>query len=190
MYAWTILIGCFLGAHPLFGGQIVADLTGLASPALTINFTELGIPQNSALTDQYASLGVTFSAGMYQGDSDAQNFPAGPNPVITAPFAIYFTSVQSSAALRFVSNPGTSTFAALLDAAPVDSFATSTGAPAYYGFTGESFDEIQITPGGVGSAAFVIDIQLGSSPVPEPSACALLGGGLLGLLAWRRKRTA
>jgi hypothetical protein len=164
---------------PLKAGIIVGDPTGLASPAVTITFTEFGIPDGTAVTNQYASLGIIFSSGMYQTSGAVVNFLG---PLVTSPFSIYFTSPQSSAAVNLVTNTGTSSFSALLGGAPVDSFSASTGAQAYYGFTGESFDEIQITPGGLYNVGVLVNVQLGSEPVPEPSAFALLGSGLLGLL--------
>ena len=188
LYTCVILLGCCVGINPLMGGTIVGNATGLASPAVTINFTEFGIPLDTVLTNQYSSLGITFSSGIYQDIGAVRNFSGGKDSVVTTPFTIYFTSPRTSAAVRFVSNAGTSTFTALLGADSVDSFSTETGAPLYYGFTGETFDQIRIAPGGFLNAAFVIEVQLGSAPVPEPSACALLGSGLLGLLAWRGRR--
>ncbi len=184
--ACVILLGCLVGVAPLKAGLIVGDPTGLASPAVTITFTEFGIPDGTAVTDQYAGLGVIFSSGMYQTSGAIGNF----GPIVTSPFSIYFTSPQSSAAVNLVTNAGTSSFSALLGGALVDSFSAPTGAQAYYGFTGESFDEIQVTPGGFNNVGVVVRVQLGSEPVPEPSAFALLGSGLLGLLALGLKRRA
>jgi hypothetical protein len=183
---------CFgVAALPAIGGQIIGSPTGLISPAVTINFTEYGILQNTVLTNQYAALGVTFSSGMYEvgspGDAAANFLPSGG--AATTPFSLYFTSVQSSAAVILVTNEGTSTFTALLGGSLVDSFSASTGPQRYYGFTSENFDQIQITPGGFLNVGVLTRIELGPA-VPEPSTCALLGTGLLGLLAWRRKRTA
>ena len=187
----VVIFLCFgVAALPAIGGQIIGSPTGLTSPAVTITFTEYGILENTVLTNQYAALGVTFSSGMYEagspGDAASNVSPGG---VATTPFSIYFTSVRSSAAVILVTNTGTSTFAAFLAGAPVDSFSASTGPQRYYGFTGENFDQIQITPGGLLNVGVLTQIELGSA-VPEPSTYALLGTGLLGLLAWRRKRTA
>jgi hypothetical protein len=185
--AFMILLTFSVGVAPLIGGIIVGDPTGLASPAVTITFTEFGIPDGTVVTNQYSSLGVILSSGMYQATGAVVNFGIGG---VTSPFSIYFTSPQTSAAVNLVTNSGTSSFSALLGGALVDSFSASTGAQAYYGFTGESFDQIQITPGGFNNMGVVVNVQLGAEPVPEPSTYALLGCGLLGLLAFRRKQTA
>jgi len=192
----AVIILCLgMAALPAIGGQIIGSATGLTSPAVTISFTEYGILQDTVLTNQYAALGVTFSSGMYEAGSGgvgspgdaAANFLAGQ--AATTPFSLYFTSIQSSAAFILVTNAGTSTFTALLGGSLVDSFSASSGPQRYYGFTGENFDQIQIAPGGVGNVGVLTRIELGPA-VPEPSTYALLGTGLLGLLAWRRKRTA
>ena len=185
VWVFTILLSLSVGVAPLIGGTIVGDPTGLTSPAVTITFTEFGIPDNTVVTNQYSSLGVIFSSGMYQASGAVLNSGTAG---VTSPFSIYFTSPQTSVAVDLVTNSGTSSFSALLGGAPVDSFSASTGAQAYYGFTGESFDQIQITPGGLNNIGVVVRVQLGSEPVPEPSTLALLGSGLLGLLALTRKR--
>ena len=45
--------------------DIIASSTGIASPTQTINFEEIVLAMNSSLTNQYASLGVTFSPNVF-----------------------------------------------------------------------------------------------------------------------------
>src|SRR5271167_1751197 len=45
--------------------NIISSNTGLTSPASTITFSEIILPDNTPLTNQYAGLGVTFSGGYY-----------------------------------------------------------------------------------------------------------------------------
>jgi hypothetical protein len=126
--ACMMLLGWVAGVAPLQAGVIIGDPTGLARPAVTITFTELGIRDGTPLTAQYASLGVIFSSGMYQSTGAVVNF--APGSTATSPFSLYFTSPQSSVAVNLVTNSGTSSFSALLGGALVDSFSASTGAQA------------------------------------------------------------
>ena len=175
--------------------------TGLATPHTTILFSELGLPADTVITNQYAGLGATFSPLLYQ---NPQGFPS-PN-IDTTPdsvsnfsfsggatqtvFSIHFGSVLTEAAFAMITNPGTSLFEALLGGSVVDSgsFGTSFGSPQnFYGFSGLAFDEIRVTPGGANNGAMILDnLQIGT-PVPEPSTLLLmLAGSSLGIRRLRK----
>jgi hypothetical protein len=178
--------------------------TGISNPATTITFDEFPLANDTPLTNQYASLGVTFtglfSDTIFSGlpninPSAARNFTIS----VENPFLISFTQPQSQAAFSLITNPGTSTFEALLNNAVVDSFSNVTDAANtnnFYGFTGVTFDAIRITAGGRGrtnvGAAVIDNIQFGAATaqsVPEPFS--IIGTLVGGTAAFRiRKKLA
>jgi hypothetical protein len=184
-----------VACSPVAAGEINSDASGLASPAYTITFDEYSIVQGTPITNQYASLGASFSSGIYF-DPQPGFFPThslgnfGEAEGETTPIFIYFTTPQTDAALQFITNPGTSTFTALLGGNVVDSFSASTSTSLlYYGFTGELFDTIQIDVGGENNATLFDNLQLGETgTIPEPATCTLIGVGLAALAFVRRRR--
>jgi hypothetical protein len=174
------------------------NTTGIASPARTITFSELVFDNNTSITLQYSSQGATFSPNLYYNPSGVNAYNSVPNisgsylgnfyPGYVDPFNINFSMVQDSAAFVLGTNPGTTTFNAYLGATLVDSFSAATSHSQnndYYGFTGISFDRIEILPGG-NNFALIDNLQI--STVPEPSAFVLAGLGAAALVIFRRRK--
>ena len=119
---------------------------------------------------------------------------------VTAPtFSINFSEDQSAAAFAMATNPGTSTFTALLDGAVLESFSTATtldDSNNFYGFSGIMFDEISVAPGGFANQMSLDNIQTQASAtaaVPfefSPTLGLLLAGGLWGGSHLHRKHRA
>jgi hypothetical protein len=113
--------------------------------------------------------------------------------------SIRFGTPVTAAALALQSNPGTTTFTALLNGVIVESFATGTTlsflpdlshASDFYGFSGILFDELTISNDFESEfGIFQID-NVQYTAVPEPTALLLLGAGLATLAARRSRRTA
>ena len=156
------------------------------------------MPDGTALTNQYSSLGVTFS-GLFSETTNNNVFPNINVPAArnfsptTNPFLISFTQSRSQAAFSMVTNTGTSTFDALLNNSVVDTFSTVTNTSSsnnFYGFTGVTFDAIRVTAGS--GPALIDNIQLGTATaqsVPEPFS--IIGTLVGGTAAFRiRKKLA
>jgi hypothetical protein len=183
----------------------IINNTGLASPDVTITFSEHVFATETVITNQYADLGVEFDAGMYY-NVQPDFFPThslanfsleGGQPF--HPVSIRFGTPVTAAALALQSNPGTTTFTALLNGVIVESFATGTTlsflpdlshASDFYGFSGILFDELTISNDFESEfGIFQID-NVQYTAVPEPTALLLLGAGLATLAARRSRRTA
>lgn len=157
--------------------------TGLTDPTQTITFDEIALPDESSITNQYSSLGVEFSPNLVF-DSPGSSVPnitgnqlKNFSPVVN-PFSINFTDTVSSAVFAFATNPGTSTFTALLDGSIVESFSSSTSVfqpNNFFGFTDILFDEIKVDVGGFNNSMLLDNIQFTTVTTPEP-------GSILGLL--------
>ena len=145
-------VGVLLSMQHAEANQIIGSGTGLVSPGTTLTFGEVSLPLGTFVTTQYQAFGVDFNNLFYfpqpglNANVDNQslaNFPPGSTPIVN-PIAIKFTNDVNAAAFAFITNPGTSTFTALLNGVIQDSFTASTEFVSlnnYYGFTGFLFDE-------------------------------------------------
>ncbi len=203
-----VSITSVLLANPAQGTSLTNG-TGLTDPALTITADEFILANQTVVTNQYSSLGVTFSPNVYY---NSENGSLGGDfaPVVAGnyfgnfdnlgdrnfddPFSIEFSTDQTDAAFALVANaPGTATFTALLNGSIVESFSTAVDDPQFYGFTDSLFDEIQIEADIIDEDPLVFfdNIQLGtvaSASTPEPGTIlGLLAVGSLGALVRRKK---
>ena len=191
-----------LAAPAVQAASVSALSTGLAGADTTITFAEGNLPNDTAVTTQFAAQGVTFSAGIRTAQtyifSNIDNRAIVNFFPITAAFSLFFTQDVTDATFAMVTNPGTSQFTALLDGVIVETFtaATSTSqANTFYGFTGIVFDEIAIVAGGSNNAMAMDNLSFNVAPppppaVPLPASSLLLIGGMGALVAMRRKRSA
>jgi hypothetical protein len=195
----ALLLASVFGLASAANGQTLAgEATGLSSPVTTITFSELGLASGTALTNQYAAFGVSFSnlwqdpqSGFFATPS-AGNF-AQPGGAIFNPITIFFSSPVMGAAFNINSNEGESFFEAFLGATSQHSFSAPTGLfdEIWYGFDGIAFDRIEILAGGSNNAMLIDNLQIGGAPtstVPEPASMTLLATGLAGLAAARRRK--
>ena len=179
-------------------GVITNDF-GLSNPAQTITFDEFVFPAGTSITNEYSSLGVTFSPNLVYNAQEG-SFPnisgnrlGNYDPTVN-PFFISFSNIQNEAAFAMVTNTGTSTFTALLNGTAVESFSATTDTNTtsnYFGFTGISFDAIRVDVGGSNSAMLLDNLQTASlAAIPEPTSLAVfaIGACVAGLGTARRRR--
>jgi hypothetical protein len=198
----ALIVVLAFGSVAAHAGQIDASAVGLASPAETITFAEIALPADTVLTNQYASLGVTFSPNAYYNGeidtpfvNDVANFTDPTEPAFINPVVISFSTPQTAADFQMEADGTPYFFSAFLGGTGgtlVDSFTDpSVGGALFYGFFGETFDTIQISQAGTGGGPYwVLDnIELGTaSSAPEPGSMLLIVPALAGLwLVWRRR---
>jgi hypothetical protein len=185
------------------GATPIINNIGIDNPELTITFSEFTFPTGTAITDQYSSLGVTFSNELFYNFQPLffpKDFLSNYNTMpyaLNNPVSIIFGDVQDSAAFALQSNNGHTTFTALLEGSYVESFDALTdlsylpdlkNASNFYGFEGIFFDEIKIESFSLAKAFQIDNIQLSAAPIPEPTTLLLLCTGLIGLTALGRKK--
>lgn len=189
-----------IGINPAQAASL-NNSTGILNPATTITFSEVPLADGTRLTNQYSSLGVTFTDLFYNTSTlgiPNINSPAASNfntsaIIISNPFLISFTQLQSQAAFSIGTNPGLSNFEALLNNIVIDSFtgATDTTNPNnFYGFTGVTFDAIRITAGGLNRISLIDNIQFNpvSTPTAVPEPFTIIGTIIGGTVAIRIRK--
>ena len=184
-------------AAPLFSN------TGLSN---TVTFDEVPLAQGVIVTNQFAAQGVEFSTtapgnlyasgnpGVYSGNTNfsgnyLDSFSGGSH---SSEYSIHFGSLVSAAGAYFEFNPGTSNFSSYLGGALQESYiytnSNCCNSAEFVGFSG-NFDEIRLNA--IQGDDFILDnlsfTAKDSVPVSEPTSIALLGLGLLGFTASRRK---
>jgi hypothetical protein len=173
--------------------------TGLVSPVQTLTFSEVSLPSESPVTDEYAGFGVTFSPGLFY-DTQPIFFPTASlanfdlSGTVNNPVSILFSQDLTEVAFALQTNLGITTFTALLDSIVVESFTADTTlsvlpdtsqASNFYGFTNITLDEIRISPD---TPYFQVDnLQVSVSSIPEPGTLCLLGLGFAGIFLSRRR---
>ncbi len=185
-----LIIFCliFLGEVNYLKAAPIVNSFGLSSADTLITFDEFVFPQNTLVSTEYSSLGVTFSPALNYDNNGGGTFPGQSGHHLAnfsptkSPFSILFTNNVTEAAFGFVTNAGTSTFVALLDGVQVETFDTFTtfnnSSTAFIGFTGIVFNEISISPGFNGNAS--IDNLQFNRGVPEMSSFfSLIIAGIL-----------
>jgi len=177
--------------------------TGLVSPVQTLTFSEVSLPSEAPVTDEYAIFGVTFSPGLFY-NTQPDFFPTASlanfdsSAAVNNPVSILFSQELTEVAFALQTNLGMTTFTALLDNIVVESFMANTTlsmlpdtseASNFYGFTNITFDEIRISPGT--PFFFQLDnLQVSASSVPEPGTLSLLGLAFAGMFFSRRRARA
>ena len=185
--------------------DIISSNTGLASPASTITFSEIVLPDGTLLTNQYAGLGVTFAGGFYYNGCptcvtappdgvkpDITDFPNSDTSLGSTLTTISLSNPVNGIAFNFASEFIQYTFTAFLGASQVGQFTVNVNTTAingvsgwgWYGFDDLTLDSLQIstTVSGGPINGYVIDnLETGTAatPTPEPSTLLLSAGPLL-----------
>ena len=195
---WGAVLVAPTGASAAF---VANSDTGLTSPDVSIDFGSNLFADGTVITNQFeVSDGVIFGATYQYGTAPnlGGSISGGVLGTVAATFtpgSIFFTSAVSEAVFSWRTNPGTTTFEALLNLASVESFTAATNADIsaagkFYGFGGILFDEIRLTIN-LADTAFTLDnLQYNLTAVPLPAALPLFLSALagLGLMGWRRRR--
>ena len=187
--------------------------TGLTSPGHLLNFSEVLIPKDTQLTNQFNSYGVNFTGAIYDpyakgspsmtglphisGDAFSNFIPNVPASSLTT---ITFSTDVQSAVFSLISQPGTTQITSYLNNVQVESAIFSTNLSStnnFLGFTNSDFNSLTITVASSDRAFIADNLQFsakGINPAAVPELSTSLGFGSLlalgGLAAFRQRKTA
>jgi hypothetical protein len=194
------LLGCVASAN----AAIISDSsTGLLSPDITIDFGVGLYADNTVITNQFSTQGITFDGpstrylgSVNQGSYSVDGAVAGLNgDNLAEPDSMLFSSDTTDVAFTFKSNPSNTTFTAYLDGVEQESFVAYTaysgeGSNVYYGFTDILLDEISYSISYKNNYFVLDNLQFNTKVVPAPAALSIFGLGLMGLGLRRFKKQA
>jgi hypothetical protein len=194
------LLGCVASAN----AAIISDSsTGLLSPDITIDFGVGLYADNTVITNQFSTQGITFDGpstrylgSVNQGSYSVDGAVAGLNgDNLAEPDSMLFSSDVTDVAFTFKSNPSNTTFTAYLDGVEQESFVAYTayngeGSNVYYGFTDILLDEISYSISYKNNYFVLDNLQFNTKVVPAPAALSIFGLGLMGLGLRRFKKQA
>ena len=194
----TSLVAALAAFAPSAQAVFFQNSTGLASLDQTITFESAVLPVNGSVTTQFQSFGVTFQNAFGNPDSSTLpnitgnrlgDFQSGIGK--TGTFEIDFSALQSGAAFALVSQTGTTTFTALLNGVPVESATAATNLIAtnnFFGFSNIAFNQLTALTVSSDSVFLMDNLQtLAAVPEPETLAMMLVGLGIVGATARRRR---
>lgn len=175
------------------------DETGLPNPEQTVDFESVALGRSQPVTNEFASLGLSFESAYANGDTTSPvlhisgnrigNFQSGVSA--RTGFAIHFLAPVSAAAFALATaDGGQSTFEAYFHGSLVEAHQAPSGISSpvnFYGFTGIVFDELRIRTDSFDHALMIDNLQT-TAAVPEPASAGLLLAGLLGLAGCLRRR--
>jgi hypothetical protein len=184
----------FAATFSAANASVVYANAGLGTSSTTLTFDEVVLSSGTAVTNQYAAFGVTFNGAYF--NSQVTSFPPatsgnllGNFSPVNSVWSILFSSVASEAAFGIATNPNTTTVEALLNGVVVGSVSAATDFDGtdFFQVSGLSFNEIRLSTSG-DNLALIDNLQFSNANnIPEPGSLALIGLGLIGLVARRRK---
>ena len=186
-----------LPATGAMGAPVANTATGLVSPDVYIGFNE---STAETLAADLALVGVTLSPNfLFQSFCTTVNNngaclnSASPS-INPGAYSISFGTRVREAGFFLTTQPGTTTFSALLDGVLVESYSAPTNRSVplsnFYGFQAIEFDEIRFSISAANFSFNLDQLQFSTvTPVPGPASALLLMSGLVGLgLARTRTR--
>lgn len=163
----------------------------MPAEAVTITFTEFGVPDLTELSNEYQSLGITLSS-FYQYTDPRDAFDTRGIANSTNESTLTFTTAADGVSFDFLALAGAGFELAAFDSGSnlLETFvfgpeAGNTNASYSYGVGGIKTLVLKGPAGNVGISTLRFD---GAAGIPEPGSWAMmiLGFGLVGLVARRR----
>jgi hypothetical protein len=191
-------LACVMLAQPAAATMLAGSSTPIASPDETIGFDEVALSTGTTVTDQFASLGITFGAPGVSYDTSVSARPNFSGPAVLkfsgGAVSILFDHDVTDMSAAITANFGSMTVTSFLDGTQVEAFPwtfPNNTVPAnsnnFFGFTGSLFDEVRIDLGG--STSIAMDtLSYTKAAIPTPGTLPLLAIGLGAGLLCRRRR--